>query len=124
LVQDKQPKNNAQKLALFAYHRERNEGHTRFSRRELEPYFAAAKETPPQNFDRDFNKAVEEGWIHEDGADSYLTSRGLEAVESGFAGDVMKTGKKPRRAGAKAANTRRKKSKVTTGKRGRGPLKK
>jgi hypothetical protein len=86
LMQEKQPKNNSQKIALFAYHRERVEGLSRFAKADLKSYFAAAKEKPAANYDRDFNQAVKFGWIHEDGSDSYLTSRGLEAVESGFAG--------------------------------------
>jgi hypothetical protein len=52
----------------------------------LRTYFSTAKEKPAGNYDRDFASAVKAGWIHEDGADSYLTSRGLEAVESNFAG--------------------------------------
>ena len=46
--------------------------------------FGKAKEPPPANYDRDFAAAVGEGWIHEDGAESYLTSKGLEAVEAGL----------------------------------------
>lgn len=86
LMQEKQPKSNPQKLALFAYYRERIEGLSRFAKGDLKGYFASAKEKPAANYDRDFSNAVKLGWIHEDGADSYLTSRGLEVVESGFAG--------------------------------------
>lgn len=83
---DKQPVTNAQRLALFAFYRERMENLPRFARNDLELYFAKAKEPKPGNFDRDFTNAVKEGWIHEDGSDSYLTSRGVEAVEAGFGG--------------------------------------
>jgi hypothetical protein len=79
LMQEKQPKNNSQKIALFAYHRERVEGQSRFAKADLKPYFAAAKEKPAANYDRDFSQAVKFGWIHEDGSDSYLTSRALSA---------------------------------------------
>jgi hypothetical protein len=84
LLQEKHPSSNAQKIALFAYYREKAEGLSRFSRADLRTYFAKAKQVPPQNYDRDFGIALKSGWIHEDGADSYLTSRGLEVVESGF----------------------------------------
>jgi len=84
LMQEKSPGTNVEKITLFAYYREKYEGISRFSRRNLEEYFVKARETPPKNFDRDFNKTVLRGWIHEDGEDSYLTSKGLEAVESGF----------------------------------------
>jgi hypothetical protein len=85
LSQEKKPTNNAERIALFAYYRERYEGVSRFSRSDLRTYFARARLSPPANYDRDFNNAVSNAWIHEDGAESYLTSKGLEAVESGFA---------------------------------------
>lgn len=100
LVQAKQPSTNAQKIAVFAYYREKYEGVARFARADLKPYFAKAKAVAPQNFDRDFGAAVKLGYIYEDGADSYLTSKGLEAVEAGF------DGKQPPR-GAKPAGTKR-----------------
>lgn len=86
LVQQKQPSTNAQRLALFAYYREKAEGQARFSRSVLKEYFAKARLTKPQNYDRDFSSAVQLGYIYEDGAESYLTSKGLEAVEVGFGG--------------------------------------
>ena len=87
LMQDKKPKTIPQFIALFAYYREKSEGATRFGRDDLRPYFAKSKSKPPGNYDRDFIKAVRMGWIHEDGSDSYLTSRGVEVVESSFAGE-------------------------------------
>lgn len=86
LMKDKNPATNTQKIALFAYYRERVEGLPRFSREDLKGYFAVAKEPPPGNYDRDFTAAVKQGWIHEDGSESYVTSRGLETVEAGFGG--------------------------------------
>ena len=71
-------------VALFAYYRERYERQPRFARGDLLAYFSKAREAPPSNFDRDFSNALKYGWIHEDGAESYLTSKGLEAVETGF----------------------------------------
>jgi hypothetical protein len=86
LIQDKKPSTNSQRIALFAYYRERSEGLSRFGKEDLRAYFAKAKQPPPQNYDRDFRQAVQAGWIYEDGLDSYLTSKGLEAVEAGFEG--------------------------------------
>ena len=82
LIQEKQPATNAQRIALFAYYREKFEGLGRFSRGDLKLYFGKAKEPPPANYDRDFSVAVRSGWIHEDGGESYLTSKGLETVEA------------------------------------------
>ena len=87
LMQQKNPGTNGQKIALFAYYREKYEGLSRFSRDDLKSYFATAKQQPSANYDRDFNKAVRKGWIHENGADSYLTSKGVEAVEGSFPGE-------------------------------------
>jgi hypothetical protein len=92
LIQQKQPATNPQRIALFAYYRERVEGISRFSKDDLKQYFAKAKEPPPKNFDRDYRAALKMGWIYDDGADSYLTSKGLEAVEAGFGGKPLPRG--------------------------------
>lgn len=102
LVQDKKPATNPQRIAVFAYYREKVEGLQRFAKDDLRAYFAKAKQPSPQNFDRDFRQTVTLGWIYEDGADSYLTSKGLEAVETGFDGKAL-----PR--GAVVAKSKRKK---------------
>jgi hypothetical protein len=85
-MQEKRPASNDQRIAAFAYYREKYEGLSRFSRGDLESYFGKAKLSPAGNYDRDFGKAVSKAWIHEDGADSYLTTKGVEAVENGFDG--------------------------------------
>ena len=93
LIQQKSPATNSQRIAVFAYYREKVEGLQRFAKSDLVAYFAKAKQPPPQNYDRDFRQAVTLGWIYEDGADSYLTSKGLEAVEAGFEGKAQPRGK-------------------------------
>ena len=110
LMQDKQPHTSAQKITLFAYYREKHEGVSRFARENLRDYFSKAKEKPPANFDRDFVDAVKKGWLHEDNSESYVTTKGIEAVELGFPSEGKaakavkrpskprkKSGKKPRR---------------------------
>lgn len=92
LIQQKSPATNAQRLALFAYYREKVEGLSRFAKDDLRPYFAKAKQPPPQNFDRDYRQAIKLGWIYDDDADSYLTSKGLETVEAGFGGKALPRG--------------------------------
>lgn len=101
LVQEKSPGTKAQWITLFAYYRDRREGNSRFAREDLKGYFAEVNEPPPRNYDRDFVEAVKRGWIHEDGADSYVTSKGIEAVESGFAGErkYTKRAGRPRKGG-------------------------
>jgi|SRR6185437_7875201 len=101
------PATNAQRFAVFAYYREKAEGKANFSRRELEPYFKMAREkSPGANYDRDFNKSAKLGYIHESGAESYLTSKGVKAVEAGFGG------KGERRGGAAKSSRNRRSGKA------------
>lgn len=109
LMQQKGPATNPQRIALFAYYRERIEGLSRFGKDDLRPYFGKAKQPPPQNFDRDYQKAVKVGWIYDDGPESYLTSKGLEAVEAGFGGKALPRGV----AVAKKTKARRAKGRKT-----------
>jgi hypothetical protein len=87
LVTERKPSTNAQRLALFAFYREKVEGLPHFARGDLKRYFAVARIPPPANYDRDFNEAVKKGWIHEEEDQSYLTSRGTEAVIASFPGE-------------------------------------
>jgi hypothetical protein len=84
LIQEKKPRNHPQFITLFAYYREKHQNLPTFSRAALADYYPMSRETPPGNFDRDFVEAVRRGWIHEDGDNSYITSKGLEVVESNF----------------------------------------
>lgn len=102
LLQDKHAVTNPQKIALFAFYRERVEGLTRFSKDDLKPLFAKAKQLPPKNYDRDYRTTISQGWIYDDGSESYLTSKGLEAVETGFG--------KPHAKGSRPKTSSRKKN--------------
>lgn len=86
LLQDKSPATNTQRIATFAYYHEKFEGTEYFSKADMSPYFAKAKLPKPGNFDRDYAGAIREGWIHDDGASSYLTQKGEAAVVAGFGG--------------------------------------
>lgn len=86
LLKEKRAATNSQRIACFAYFREKVEGISTFSRGDLAAYFPKAKlAAPGPNYARDYNKVVREAWIHDDGAKSYLTQKGETAVESGFA---------------------------------------
>jgi hypothetical protein len=86
-LNEKQPATNAQRIACFAYYREHIEGKgANFSRTDVEGYFAVAKLPKPGNYDRDWRQVVREGWIHDEGANSYLTRAGEESVQAGFGG--------------------------------------
>jgi hypothetical protein len=99
-LNDRQPATNPQRIACFAFYREHVEAKgSTFSKSELEDYFPTAKLGKPGNYDRDWNKAVKEGWIHDDGANSYLTQGGEDRVKAGFGGKAKPRG----RAAAKKA---------------------
>ncbi len=112
LIQAKEPATNAQRIIVFAYYREKYEGLNYFARGDLEGYFAKAKQPAPGNYDRDFNEAVKQGWLYENGSESYLTGKGLEAVEAGFGGKGLPRG---RTAQGSSAKTRRKAAKKAKG---------
>jgi hypothetical protein len=95
LIQEKNPTTHPEFITLFAYYREKHQNLPTFSRSTLATYYTMSRETPPGNFDRDFVKAVKRGWIHEDGDNSYITSKGLEVVESSFSDTNAKPAKKP-----------------------------
>jgi len=94
LLKEKAPATRAGKITLFAYHREKNEGKPRFGRGDLSGYFRVAHEPPPGNYDRDFIGAVKKGWLHEDGSESYITSKGIDEVEAGFPNERKHDAKK------------------------------
>ncbi|MEA2700300.1 MAG: hypothetical protein QOI66_4571 [Myxococcales bacterium] len=91
-LRQKDPATNSQRIAAFAFYREHVEGKATFVRGDLEHYFATAKLAKPGNYDRDFAGAIREGWIHEDGSESYLTQGGERAVREGFEGKAKPRG--------------------------------
>jgi hypothetical protein len=92
-VRQKQPATNAQAIAVFAAYRQEHDNFEHFSKDDLQAYFAKAKRAAPQNYSRDYGTAVKEGWIHDDGAKSYLTQSGEDAVAAGFGGKGKARGK-------------------------------
>lgn len=114
LINDKKPVSPAHFFALFAYYREKVENKSRFARADLRAYFELAKEPPPSNYDREFNRTVMLGWMHEDGAESYLTTKGLEAIEAGFDGKALPRGRGTigKRAKARTKKGTRKATKI------------
>lgn len=101
LLQEYDNPTNPQLITVFAYYRDKYEGLPRFAKSDLRDYFPKSRRDPPANYDRDFAKAVEGAWIHEDGGDSYITTRGIEAVETGFPGE-RRSAKKVRKPAKKA----------------------
>lgn len=93
LLQDRGAATNSQRIACFAYYREHIEGEANFASLDLAAYFPKAKlPAPGSNYSRDYNAAVKEGWIHDEGAKSYLTQKGEKAIEAGFGGKAKPRG--------------------------------
>lgn len=105
-VASKEPATNSQRIACFAYYREKFEGNEHFSKADLLPYFASAKIRKPGNYDRDYKDSVRENWIHDENDKSYLTTTGEKAVEAGFGGKGKPRGNsvKRRKPGSKASD--------------------
>lgn len=100
------PATNSQRITAFAAYRQDVEGKVNFARSDLKEYFATAKLAMPGNFDRDFGAAVSDGYIHEDGANSYLTQTGESAVKAGFDGKGKSRGAtKPKKGRAKRSDS-------------------
>jgi len=105
LIQAKEPATNSQRIIVFAYYREKYENLNYFARDDLKAYFSKAKLPIPANYDRDFTDALKQGWLYENGDESYLTGKGLEAVEAGFGGKAAPRG---RSAKTKSSKTQKK----------------
>jgi hypothetical protein len=113
LLSEKTPGTNSQRIALFAYYRDKFENKSRFSRSDLREYFGRARLEPPGNYDRDFSGAVERGWIHENGDQSYITTSGIEIVEQGFQGERAYAKGGAKHASRKKGNKRRRRPKAS-----------
>lgn len=120
LLLEKKPGTNSQRIVLFAYYRRDVEQIDNFDRQDLKSYFARARIAPPGNYDRDYAAAMDRGWIHDDGPNSYLTTTGEQLVNDNFegaraykarsGGSKKKTKKKTRKkAGKKTPKKTRKK---------------
>lgn len=86
-VNDHEPKTNAQIILCIAQYLVEQQGMDRFGREVVRPKFAAAGEPLPKNFTRDFQTAIDKGWIGEDPQNRdqfYVTRTGENQLASGF----------------------------------------
>lgn len=77
------------KVAAVGRYMRDHEGQQDFSREEVKVRFRSAGEAMPGNFPRDFQKAIQSGWIAEDPQSRgrfYVTRRGDEAIDQRFEG--------------------------------------
>ncbi len=88
---------NAQAILTFAMYRQEVESIEFFCRQDLVAYFSKARlPSPKKNFGREFDKVIREGWIHEEGPNSYVTQSGASTVQMGFLGKSKSRSTKPR----------------------------
>jgi hypothetical protein len=77
------------KIAAIARYIRDHEQQSDFSREDIKSRFRSAGEIMPANFPRDFQKALQAGWIAEDPQSKgrfYVTRRGDEAMQQRFEG--------------------------------------
>jgi hypothetical protein len=86
-VNEYSPKTNAQIILCIAKYLSEHENIERFSREIIRPKFPAAGEPLPKNLSRDFQTAIDKGWIGEDPQQRdhfYITRTGDQQIKDGF----------------------------------------
>lgn len=84
-----EPKTNAQIILCIAQFLAEHESLDRFQRDEIKPKFPAAGEPLPKNYSRDFQTAMDKGWIGADPMNSslfFVTRTGEQQLAKGFKG--------------------------------------
>jgi hypothetical protein len=88
------------KVAAIGQYMRDHEGQQDFTREDVKVRFRSAGEIMPGNFPRDFQKALQAGWIAEDPQSRgryYVTRRGDEAIDQKFEGASSATPRQRRR---------------------------
>lgn len=84
-----QPKTNAQRILSIAQFLSEHQGLSRFKRDDIKPKFPSIGEPLPKNYSRDFQTALDKGWIAEDHGEKgsfYVTRTGETQIQHGFSG--------------------------------------
>jgi hypothetical protein len=92
-------KTNPEKIVAFASTMLDDNHEGTFSLEDIKSLFRRARESTPKNFNRDFEKVIQAGWVDEaeDKGEYYLTTKGLDALEAGFKAEG------PKKAGVRTA---------------------
>jgi hypothetical protein len=88
------------KIATIGRFMRDHEGLNDFSRDDIKSRFRSAGEQMPRNYPRDFQKAIQAGWIGEDPQNRsrfYLTRTGDEAIDRKFEGPPVPAARNRRR---------------------------
>ncbi|MGW0841282.1 hypothetical protein ACWD26_14140 [Streptomyces sp. NPDC002787] len=102
---------NPEKMTAFASYLLQGEGHETFTQSDVRRLFQRARERIPAHFTRDFDKAVQVGWIHEGEVkgEFYLSQAAQNVIEDGFDGLRVRRGGKPAIAGSASRGGARRK---------------
>ncbi|MEU2625259.1 hypothetical protein ABZ642_45450 [Streptomyces sp. NPDC007157] len=102
---------NPEKMTAFASYLLQEEGHETFTQSDVRRLFQRARERIPAHFTRDFDRAVQGGWIHEREVkgDFYLSQAAQNVIENGFDGLRLKRVGKPASAGSASRGGARRK---------------
>ncbi|MGW2468474.1 hypothetical protein [Streptomyces bauhiniae] len=106
-----------EKMTAFGAYLMQVEGLETFTQSDVRRLFQRSRERIPAHFNRDFNKAVRAGWIHESEAkDEFYLSQGAQSViEDGFDGLRARRSRRPdSTAPASRGGARRKPRNVAT----------
>ncbi|MFF3740435.1 hypothetical protein [Streptomyces sp. NPDC002566] len=92
---------NPEKMTAFASYLTQVEGHDAFTQSDVRRLFQRARERIPAHFTRDFDRAVQVGWIHEGEVkgEFYLSQAAQNVIEDGFGGLRVRRGGKSAGAG-------------------------
>ncbi|MCG7210208.1 hypothetical protein [Streptomyces arenae] len=103
---------NPEKMTAFASYLLQEEEHDTFTQSDVRRLFQRARERIPTHFTRDFDRAVQVGWIHEGEAkgEFYLSQAAQNVIENGFDSLRVRRGSKAASAGSasRGAAVRRK----------------
>ncbi|MEV5845374.1 hypothetical protein AB0M32_25725 [Streptomyces sp. NPDC051985] len=102
---------NPEKMTAFASYLLQEEGHETFTQSDARRLFQRARERIPTHFTRDFDRAVQVGWIHEGEVkgEFYLSQAAQNVIDNGFDGLRLKRGGKPASAGSASRGGARRK---------------
>lgn len=90
-----------EQMTAFAAYLLQEESHETFTQRDVRRLFQRAREHKPTHFTREFDRAVQAGWIHEGETkgEFYLSQTAQNVIEDGFGDLRAKHARKPNSAG-------------------------
>lgn len=100
-----------EKMTAFAAYLLQKEGLDAFTQRDVRRLFQRARERIPTHFTREFDRAVQAGWIHEGEAkgEFYLSQAAQNVLEDRFAPLRARPGRKPDTSGSASRGSVRRK---------------